>query len=232
VVSTAFLLERESTILAHRYLCRRGARRFLRSGLERDDLEQVAAVGLVKATDRYDARTQTPFEAFAWLMILGELGHHVRDHEHLIRAPRELRALDRLHAKAWERLAIRLEREPNDREIASELDKPFAKVRELRVLRGFSQPLELDDPAVLPDVEDGVEQTRSGSLGAEEMIVLERALGSLPRLERLVVHGMYWRDLSRAELGRRLGVSAKVVARIHRAALTRLRLDYDPELSG
>jgi DNA-directed RNA polymerase specialized sigma subunit len=39
---------------------------------------------------------------------------------------------------------------------------------------------------------------------------------------------MYWLDLSRAELGRRLGVSAKVVARVHRAALARLRGTYGP----
>ncbi len=227
MVSSVLLPERESTILAHSYLCRRGARRFLRSGLERDDLEQVAAIGLLKATDRYDARTQTPFEAFAWLMILGELGHHVRDHEHLVRAPRELRALDRVHARTWEKLANRLEREPNDREIAMELGKPFAAVRELRILRGFSQPLDLEDPAILPDAERGF-GSAPGHAGPEERVVLEGALAALPRLERLVVHGMYWLDLSRAELGRRLGVSAKVVARVHRAALARLRGTYGP----
>ena len=50
------------------YLCGRAARKFLRSGLERCDLEQVAAVGLIKASRRYDAGTRTPFEAYAWLV--------------------------------------------------------------------------------------------------------------------------------------------------------------------
>jgi RNA polymerase sigma-B factor len=214
---------REATILAHRYLCRRGARRFLRAGLEWDDLEQVAAIGLVKATDRYDPRAQTPFEAFAWMMIVGELGHHVRDHEHLVRPPRDLRALERRHARAWERLAHHLDREPGDVELSREIDVPLATVRELRIVRGCAQPLDIDDPLVGPDLERTVAGLRKREVTEDDTIVLRDALERLPQRERQVLYGLYWFDLSRCEIGRRMGISGKVVARLQRGALERLR---------
>ncbi len=215
--------ERETRILSHRYLCRRGARRFLRVGLEREDLEQVATIGLVKATDRYDARFETPFEAFAWRTILGELGHHVRDHEHLLRAPRDLRALDRRLARVWERLALRLEREPTDRELAYDLGLPSATVRDLRTLRSRTVPLDIDDPRVANEVELTTKRRQAGTMEHAERVVLGKALASLPKIERHVLYGLYWLNLSRTEIGRRLAVSPKVVVRLHRAALRRLR---------
>jgi len=214
---------REATILAHHYLCRRGARRFLRAGLEWDDLEQVAAIGLVKATDRYDPRAETPFEAFAWMMIVGELGHHVRDHEHLVRPPRDLRALERRHARAWERLAQHLDREPGDAEVSREIGAPLATVRELRIVRGCAQPLDIDEPSLAPDLERTAAGLRKSATGNDDSIVLRMALERLSDAERSVLYGIYWFELSRCEIGRRLGLSAKIVARIQRRALERLR---------
>ena len=48
-------LRRDELVTRHRHLCVRGARKFARSGIDRADLEQIAAVGLVKAASRYDA---------------------------------------------------------------------------------------------------------------------------------------------------------------------------------
>jgi RNA polymerase sigma-B factor len=213
--------EREQLIARHRYLCRRGARKFLRPGLERADLEQVAAIGLIKASDRYDVHATTPFEAFAWMMILGELGHHVRDHEHLIRLPRKLRALERLHANAWEQLSLELSREPRDAEIARAIGAAPAAIDDLRRLRASTQPLHIESDIPF----------ESGPLELTERIWLDRALDSLSALERRIVVGLYWLELSRAELGRRLGLPAKTVARTQRAALQRLRQHGVPALA-
>ncbi|HEY1868278.1 MAG TPA: sigma factor [Candidatus Cybelea sp.] len=73
------LIPRERLVVKYWYLCRRAARRFRRCGFERDDLEQVGAIGLIKAVDRYKSPHRAPFEAFASLLVLGELMHYVRD---------------------------------------------------------------------------------------------------------------------------------------------------------
>jgi len=56
----------------------------MRPGLDKADLHQIAAIGLIKACDRYNPGVATPFEAFAWLFIIGELMHFVRDGETIV----------------------------------------------------------------------------------------------------------------------------------------------------
>jgi RNA polymerase sigma factor (sigma-70 family) len=88
--------ERERMIVAYHYLCKRGARKFLRPDVERGDLEQVAAIALIKACDRYDGSLPTPFEAYAWISIVGEIMNHLRAHKrashHTLPAPTPCRA--------------------------------------------------------------------------------------------------------------------------------------------
>ena len=86
-MSARALHERERMIVSYHYLCKRGARKFLRPDLERGDLEQVAAIGLIKACDRYDGSLPTPFEAYAWSIITGELMNHLRAHKRASPAP-------------------------------------------------------------------------------------------------------------------------------------------------
>lgn len=71
-------IERERMILSHRHLCERGARAFSYHGAERGDLEQIAAIGLIKACDRYKSRIGASFETYAWFAIVSELLRHQR----------------------------------------------------------------------------------------------------------------------------------------------------------
>ena len=103
----------DGLVASFHHLCKRGAHKFWRSGLERNDLEQVAAIGLIKAARRYDPTMPTPFEAYAWLMIVGELMHHVRDRRG---DPAALRLRPRDRRPALSRTgAIRLEGRPRSR---------------------------------------------------------------------------------------------------------------------
>src|SRR5947209_16550463 len=124
---------REQTIAKYRYLCRRGARKFLRAGLERCDLEQVAALGLIKAYDKYDGTMETPFEAFAWLFVVGELMHYVRDYERIVRPPRSFRSLEKRWQRAFDELVGSLKREPTRTELARHMDVPVSRLDELSV---------------------------------------------------------------------------------------------------
>ena len=66
-------LIRHFTPLAHRL-----AARYRATGESRDDLEQVAYLGLIKAIDRYDPG-RGPFLRYAVPTIIGELKRHFRD---------------------------------------------------------------------------------------------------------------------------------------------------------
>jgi len=199
-------------VCAHRYLCRRGARKFWRTGLERSDLEQVAAIGLIKASRRYDASVATPFEAYAWMLIVGELMHHVRDSERIVRIPRRVRDLERRFVRASDALSARLGREPADEEIAVEIGVVMKAIGDVRRARESALVLTLEDAATrrLHAVEP---------IALEDRLLVESALTALSELERRIIVGVYIVGLTQLELGRRLGVSPKRISRAHHAAL-------------
>jgi RNA polymerase sigma-B factor len=93
---------RQQAIEAHLPLVRSLARRYAFAGEPIEDLEQVGAIGLIKAVDRFDERRQTPLAAYAAPVIAGELRHHLRDLAFPVRLPRRARhAGERVRSAAF-----------------------------------------------------------------------------------------------------------------------------------
>ncbi len=213
------LVDRERTVVEHWYLCRRAARRFMRRGLDRADLEQVAAIGLIKAVDRYDHAQSAPFEAYAWLLVVGELMHYVRDSERVLRAPRGVRELERRWAAAESELWPRLGREPQESDIAEVVGATPRQIREIRAYRASNHVISFE-------VLGGSEQQRIPPYGIDDVLdrlTLERTLAVLSPLERRIVRSIHLDGLAVVEVARRLGYSRRHVTRLHRAAIERLK---------
>ncbi len=212
------LFERERFVAEYWYICQRAARRFMRRGLDRADLEQVGAIGLLKAIDRYDPGQSAPFEAYAWLLIVGELMHYVRDSERLLRAPRAVRDLERRWTAAERELWSLLGREPLENDVAEFITATPAQVREIRTYRARSRLLSLE-------LSTGSEHCTAPS-GIEEMLdrlTVERMLQTLSPLERQIVVSIHLDGVTVVELAARLGYSRRHVTRLHRAAIERLK---------
>jgi RNA polymerase sigma-B factor len=210
--------ERERFVAEYWYLCRRAARRFTRRGLDRADLEQVGAIGLIKAVDRFDSSQSAPFEAYAWLLIVGELMHYVRDSERFLRAPRGVRELERRWAAAERELWPRLGREPSERDVAVFVGATTTETREIRAYRASNNVLPFDGlrnaercgpPSAIDDLLD--------------RLTLEQMLETLTPLERQIVVLIHFDGITVVEVAARLGYSRRHVTRLHRAALERLK---------
>jgi RNA polymerase sigma-B factor len=213
---------RNAVVDAHRHLCVRGAKKFKRAHNDRADLEQVAAVGLIKAAEYYRAEMQTPFEAYAWIMIVGELMHYVRDHERMVRIPRWLRALEKRYLDAWDAFTAAHHREPSAGELAAALGVTMEVIEELRNLRRV-------DRIALPDPEssDGPERVDlltapPDAVRLEERIALAVAVEELAERERAIVLGTFGIGLTQTELGERLGLSQSHVSKLLARALGKL----------
>jgi RNA polymerase sigma-B factor len=212
--------ERNAVVGAHWYLCRRAARRFVRPGLDRADLEQIAAIGLVKAVDRYDDGAGTPFEAYAWVLMIGELMHYVRDAERLVRAPRRLRDLERRWLCAERELSVLLGREASEGEVARYVNASPQQARDIREYRASAHMMSLDSAAI-------AQQARCSTVEeCLERITIEQLLSSLSPVERTIVESIHLEGVSVVELARRMGYSRRHITRLHRAAMVRLRSAY------
>lgn len=206
---------RDALIGAYLYLCKRGARKFRRPESEPADLEQVAAIGLVKAAESYRSDRTTPFEAYAWILIVGELMHYVRDSERAIRIPRALRSLDRRYVTAWERLAARDHAEPTTPQLAAELDVSVDMIAQVQALRR-SQTLDSDGNRfdILPAPSHG--------LPVDERLTVRMAVDELDERERTIVVGTFGTGLSQAEIALSLRLSQSQVSKLLARALGKL----------
>lgn len=190
----------------------------MRRGLDRADLEQVAAIGLIKAADRYDVSQSAPFEAYAWLLIVGELMHYVRDCERVLRAPRGVRDLERRWSAGERVLWNSLGREPLECEIAGVAGATPEQIREIRAYRASNHVLSLEL------LQRG--EYRIAPYGIEDVLdrmTVETMLGGLSPLERQIVASIHLDGVSVVELAARLGYSRRHVTRLHRNAIERLK---------
>ncbi|MBV9717705.1 MAG: sigma-70 family RNA polymerase sigma factor [Candidatus Eremiobacteraeota bacterium] len=211
-------LGRERLVTEYAYLCRRAARRFMRRGLDPADLEQVGAIGLIKAVDRYDPTQPAPFEAYAWLLIVGELMHYVRDSERALRAPRRVRALERQWAAAEQELWALLGREPSEEAVRRYAKVTPDQARDVQAYRASNRVLSVERSGrcVAPPLFGGIDDLL-------DRLTVEGMLSALPPLERQIVVSIHVCGSTVIELAARLGYSRRHVTRLHRAAMERLR---------
>jgi RNA polymerase sigma-B factor len=213
--------DRESLIESHLPLAKSVARRYVGRGVELDDLVQVAAVGLVKAANRFDSRRGTSFPAFAEPTMEGEIRHHLRDRSGTVRIPRELQRLgERLRGRQSE-LAARLGRAPTLSELADAVDADTKQVQ-----RALAAEL-ARDPVSLPDDEGpGDEaQTAEPFAGSEDRLLFTERMHVLDERERQIVYLRFHGDMTERQIAREVGISQAHVSRLLAAALTKLRAE-------
>ena len=126
---------RDRIVLSHMDLVKSIAAHFASGKAQRDDLEQVGCVGLIKAVERFDPTLGVPFEAYARTVVSGEIFHYLRDLAPILRVPRWYRTLNRRLHESHDRLIVTLGREPTHEELAHDMNIRVEGVKEILRLR-------------------------------------------------------------------------------------------------
>jgi RNA polymerase sigma-B factor len=205
-------------------LARRLARRYVGGREDLEDLEQVAAIGLIKAIDRFDPSRGLAFGTFAFPTVVGELKRHFRDRGWAIRLPRQLQErVTRIDVVTTE-LSTELGRSPTVAEIAARSSISIEAVLEAleaataRRVTSFDQPI--DDAGGTVDVaidDPGFDQ-------AETTADLEQLLGVLSEREQLILRLRFGEDRLQSEIAELTGISQMHVSRLIRRSLARLQI--------
>jgi len=116
------------------------------AGIERDDLVQVARVGLLKAIVGYRPGNGATFTAYARPTITGEIKRHFRDHGWVVRPPRRLQEIHARLRLVQSELQQQLQRAPSGHEVAQTLGVDQAELSEALIARGGYGALSLDAP--------------------------------------------------------------------------------------
>jgi RNA polymerase sigma-B factor len=224
--SANFLRQRDRIVERCLPLADHIARRFDGRGEPRDDLVQVARVGLVNAVIRFDVEAGSDFVSFAVPTILGEVRRHFRDNSWSVKVPRRLKELHLRLGAATADLSQRLGRAPTASELAAELDMDRDEVVEGLVAGSSYNTLSIDSgsgtddaPAIadtLGDVDLGLDQI-------ENREALRPLLAALPERERTVLLLRFFESLTQTQIAERVGISQMHVSRLLAKSLARLR---------
>jgi RNA polymerase sigma-B factor len=192
-----------------------------------EDLVQVAALGLIKAIDRWDPDRGTALASYAVPTILGELRRHFRDHTWLVKPPRSMQELVLRLVRMREQLWIEHGREPTINELAAALDCGAELVTEAVIAADAQHVRSLDAPTV----EAAGSSTHLELQGEPDraLVAVDDRLWAAELVKRLDVRARevlrlrFELDLRQREIADRIGVSQMHVSRILRDALATLQ---------
>ncbi|WP_394807000.1 SigB/SigF/SigG family RNA polymerase sigma factor [Streptomyces asiaticus] len=210
----------EELVAAWLPMAHRLAHRYRNRGENLEDLEQVAAMGLVKAVDRYDAQRGGAFEPYAIPTIVGELKRYFRDHSWDLHVPRRVQELrNKVRATVQEMAATEgADRSPTVAQVAEAADMNEEDVLTGMEALGSYRSLSLD--AELTGADDGY--SLADTLGRPEAryeTVLDReavkpCLHRLPEREQHILYLRFFRDMTQARIADELGISQMHVSRL------------------
>jgi RNA polymerase sigma factor FliA len=172
----------------------------------RDDVNGAAELGLVQAARNFDPSKGASFETFAYYRIRGAIIEEVR--------------------RSWHTAHIAI----TERQMSSDpqlVDKQETRVEaEPRDCR-FNFRSNSSRLVTIGELDNFFNDARSPAnyfLKKEESEVLTRAIHQLPERHRLLIEAHYFKGISLANIGKRLKLSRSWVSRMHKQALTMVRL--------
>ena len=215
------------------------ARRYQGHGLDMGDLVQEAMLGLIRAAEKFDWRRGYKFSTYAVLWIKQSIQRGLDNTGRAVRIPAHIAQRERTVNRVTSELAVKLNRDPTDEEVAEKAELPLDEVMAIRDLTRVTTSLDT------PVGDDG--DTTLGELHAEstedlEDEVLERAqeravdaaLAKLPETERVIIEARFGTGGRRArslrDAAREAGVTQEQARRLEERALARLA--SDGELAG
>lgn len=202
------------------------ARRLWRPGHDRDDLRQVARLGLLHAAVRYRADMGDRFVLYALATISGELKHYLRDQSWVVRPPApppgppaqgqlgppgpgpDARARPHLRrARHGARSALRVDQRGPRRRCRPRPRRPGAVRLQLRPGRSAG--------TFVPSFRD------PGFELAEQLLDLGDTLRGLSEADRRLLRLRFAHEMTQSEIAAELGVSQMQVSRLLRTVLSR-----------
>ena len=217
---------RDELVESYLPLARAVARRFEGRGAEREDLQQVASIALMKAVERFEPERGFRFVTYAIPTIAGDVRNYLRDKASGMRVPRDARQKLYKMQQIREQFEREHMREPSARELADAMQIPPDELLMLLDLRNQTDVASLDAPvseeseadlsAMLGTTDDGYERV-------EQAQWMSWILSKVDDKERQLLTLRYRDRLGQRETAKRLGVSQMQVSRMERRVLARLR---------
>lgn len=178
---------------------------------DREDLYQVAMIGLIDALKHYKSEYNTKFSSFAYYYIVGEVNKYIRENS-CIKVSRSLVELKKKVLKAKEVMSQKLGRVPTNLEISLYLEVDENLIDE--ALISTDEVASLEDSYLDPMSYDNT---------SAEVLDLKNELDKLNEKDKKLIYARYFEELTQSEASNVLGISQVQVSRNEAKILNKLK---------
>lgn len=186
----------------------------------KEDLYQVASIGVINAYKNYDSNKNTSFTSYAYLYIIGEIKKYIRE-DKLLKVSRQYNSLYLSINKARNLLSQKLKTEPTDKQIANFLNIDAKLVSEASKINITAESL--DDDII--NKYDKI-PSKNNQLDLETLILLKEKVLNLPLDEQKIIINRYFQDKTQEEIAKNLGISQVNVYRKEKKILNKLKQNW------
>ncbi|MEG1287932.1 MAG: sigma-70 family RNA polymerase sigma factor [Bacilli bacterium] len=211
-------MNNEQLIMENAGLIWKIANRFY--NVDKKDLFQAGALGILKAYRNYKANGVTKFSTYAYDYIFGEM--HILASNKEIKISKDIIKLRNELEKTRYILAQKLCRIPSNMELANFLEMDVEKIT--LALNSANAVMSLDEES--DDARNLYESIAyNESLSQDDLIMLDSSINTLDEVEKDIINSRYYEDLTQTETARKLGLTQVMVSRYEKRSLEKMH-DY------
>ena len=187
---------------------------------DKEDLYQVAMIGLMKAQKNYKQEENTKFSTYAYYYILGEINNYITA-SNPVKVSRDLLRLNKSLEQAKEVMRQRLKREPTTEELSIFLEEPLEKIEEATLATRQVESLDYAYEEENMDLYNSIGTQEKGM--NDDILDLKNAISTLSEEEQQLIIARYFNDLTQQETSKTLGISQVQVSRKETKILEKLK---------
>lgn len=186
---------------------------------DKDDLYQVAVLGLIMAYKNFNQDKNTKFSSYAYFYIDGEVKKYIRESNYF-KVSKELVKLNNRVEQTKEVLTNKLGKVPTDEEISIFIGVSYNQIEEARCANNLVESLDNDNN----DVRSIYEKYGEVPIGYDASILdLKEEISKLDEESKMLLKQRYENGLTQNEVSELLGFSQVQISRKEKDILKRLR---------
>lgn len=187
---------------------------------DRDDLYQVAVIGLLNAFNNYKSSFNTKFSSYAYFYILGEVKKYIRESNYF-KVSREFVKLNSSINRAVDYLTNKYGKVPSDSDVSSFLGISLTDIEDARMANYLVTSIDSDEGEL--SISDTIGDTPLEY--NPDILDLKCEVDKLDDQSKRIVIERYKNGLTQSEVSSLLGISQVQVSRKEKDILVRLRRD-------
>lgn len=189
------------------------------SYFDKDDLYQVAMIGLINALKNYKEDKNTKFSSYAYFYIKGEVTKYIRE-SNILKISKDLIKLNTSIEKAKDYLTQKIGRIPSREELSLFLEIDIKDIEEAENIKALVTSLDnqTEEETEMYNFYGYEEKSYK-----EELLDLKNELEKLSEFDRKIIEKRYKEGLTQSEISKELGINQVKISRCEKEILIKLR---------